>query len=139
MKKNYKTVTIRGRERVPVNKMAKLHTTPSPDSNYVYENKSMDIIYDAPLPTREPDPSMIDLRGSKSNGVTIVGYIEAVRYKEPSGRKRVSHKWLARCRCGKYVIRDGYKWRKSRKKGLDDCGCKECEHLAWIQKKEKNQ
>lgn len=70
---------------------------------------------------RQPPKSIENLIGRRREGVEIVAYLGAI--KKSNGWK---HKWLAKCSCGKFILRDGITWRKSVKRGFIDFGCHTC-------------
>jgi hypothetical protein len=69
---------------------------------------------DTPLPTIPVPREIRNLTGRTNGKMTIIGFLGKVKKS-----CRNEHKWLAKCTCGRYEIRDGYKFR--RHKGVDEC------------------
>ncbi len=72
-------------------------------------------VWDTPPPTLAAPKTTESLIGQCHGKVTIVGYLGS------GGR---GSQWLARCVCGKYAVRNGKSWRKT-KNPNDDC-CPDC-------------
>lgn len=121
-----KTVTIRGRECIPLNKRSAIAMS----GGYVYESENdiPRLAYDAP-PSMQKVPSDIkDLTGTKRGRVTIVGYLGE---SETLSRR----KWIGKCVCGKYVIRMGRSWKRGLNKNEGDRGCIHCIEMDYLREK----
>lgn len=120
-----KTITIKGTERVPVDKTASLVTTPASQHYYKVPKKITGNFqsWDAPPPMYDKPPKIYqgeNLIGTKRGMVEIVGYYGSNKVLKTS-------QWVARCACGRYELRNGKSWRKGLKNNKKDC-CSFCNH-----------
>ena len=114
-----------GESRLPADTVARRVTAPTPKhAEYEAPSRPSVVTLDAPLPTIEPPRIVEDLRGERRGLMVIVGYLGR---KDHPKRGKSRHLWLGRCDCGKYEVRDAYKWRKGR--GKDD----RCDVCNWTQ------
>lgn len=118
-----KTVTIKGAERVPANKLALIVTQPSEKHYYDAPNTvaNSQTIWKTPPIMDEKPPSGQNLIGTKRGMVTIVGYYG-------SNKTLKTSQWVAKCSCGNYILRNGKTWRKGLKNETFDC-CQICKHI----------
>lgn len=130
--KEIKTVTINGIERTAVNKLARVATMPAKETDvYKIELPSCVKVYDAPLKTKAVPRYLEDLIGTKRGKMTVVGYLGYQATPSYNRNKRhPPHKWLVKCICGKYEVRDGYKWRRGLKSNTPDEGCAYCHYFT---------
>lgn len=137
--KEIKTVTINGIERTAVNRLARVVTMPAKEID-LYEQKihPKERVFDAPPKTKAVPRYLEDLTGTKRGKMTIVGYIGySFGPNRKNQKKHPPHKWLAKCICGKYEIRDGYLWRKRMKNNTPDLGCAYCNQFERKQREAK--
>ena len=122
------TVTIYDKELVPVNKQARIMTSPTNDMNIYSPNLPSGSVTDAPPLAKSTRPRNIEnLIGTKSGKITIYSYYywnENATSK--SKDKHPPHLWVGRCVCGRYEIRSGYKWRRKLRQSKEDKGCVYC-------------
>jgi hypothetical protein len=126
-----RTVTIKGMERIAVNKLAGIVTSPAKEID-LYEPDIIltQTVFDAPPKTKAVPSYLQDLTGSKRGKMTIVGYLGYIATSSYGRNNRhPPHKWLAKCVCGKYEIRDGSIWRKGLRKNTQDAGCCYCHNF----------
>lgn len=78
-----------------------------------------------------------DMRGVRRGRMEIVGYWKRVTVYgiDMYAKKKASHKWIGRCDCGIFEVRDGKRFRK--KLGSVDM-CHDCKHLEYIKQRGKN-
>ena len=86
------------------------------------------------MPDTLPVPyNITNMIGQKSGRVKIIGYMGSVG----ESQKNKYHKWLVRCVCGNYEIREGRRWRRSRRLKRQDEGCLICRKINYITSNKK--
>jgi hypothetical protein len=109
-----KSVSIKGREYTPLNKTAAMVSGEGED--YEFELHMGGRWYSkTPIPTKFFHNKLHNLTGKKIGSLTVVGYLGHRK----AGSNMLS-KWLVRCVCGWYTIRNGHKLKKKIKKGESD-------------------
>jgi len=139
-----KTVTIYEKELSPVNKQASLIIQPSKlaRDDAEFKNKSSDKIFDGcPFVYDKVPKNIVSLVGTRRGKVVLVGF-------HSSGKSRKENdsnngKWVGKCDCGNFVIRNGKAWRGGLRNNIEDEGCARCNsvknmirHEEWAAKHE---
>lgn len=117
------TITVRGREAVPIDRQAAIVT--SPGITYTPDKRQGEPVWQAPLPTIPHPDKTADLTGTRRGRLVLIGYLGSARY-------------LARCDCGNYVRRASGPWRKAIT-DPDDTGdaCDLCRHVAYVKRRDE--
>lgn len=123
-----KTTTIKGTERVPINRTAAIVTTPAEKHYYQVPQEVLDrsLWWDAPPPMYNKPPKIFfanNLIGTRRGMITIIGYYG-------HGKSSKTSQWVGRCDCGRYLLRNGKTWRKGLKNNITD-RCDVCDHLIY--------
>jgi hypothetical protein len=120
-----KTVTIREVERAPANKQSAIVTTPSEHLHYEYIRKEGHVkTWEVPPPMYNRPPRIIkggNLIGTRRGAMVIVGY-------HGHNTTRDGSRWVGKCACGRYELRNGITWRKGLKKETFDA-CNRCKQI----------
>ena len=95
-------------------------------------------IWFAPPPTHKIPDDIEDLTGRKGGRITVFGYLGKTGFNGNPKRSRTlgsaKKKWLVKCDCGSYEIRNG----KTAKNLDKDDACQYCRYLEKLKsKKEK--
>lgn len=90
------------------------------------ENHAMFKLFPAHL-ARELPENVPDKRGKRRGRMTLVAYCTQSLYDGGGdvNLQRIMHRWIARCDCGNFEVRNYFSWWKNRK--MDD-RCQECCH-----------
>jgi len=115
-------IMIYGKECNPINKQAARVTQFSPHLWYEYKRDPGTVItWEAPPSFYSRPPRIFygeNLIGSKRGLMEIIGYYGTNKAQRTS-------QWVARCRCGKYELRNGKSWRRGMEKDKPDA-CHRC-------------
>ena len=132
------TITVRGHELLPTDAIARRVTQPG--IHYEPEFTPDDAVWDIPPATVPPpqNPDMKDITGTRRGKVTIVGYLSKDNVRtSTAARKRGGSAWLARCDCGRYIVRRYRAWRKGLAAETPDSGCPRCHYLTEMRRNEE--
>lgn len=131
-----RTITIKGVERIPVDKKAALVTAYNPNNWYDVKNLPLNkITYDAPPLTLEPMPKRFEfLIGSRRGSMEIIKYHK----RSTTHKTRIKFLFVAKCDCGKYELRNANRWiRAINSKKMED-ECEYCKKARGFRKRAAN-
>lgn len=119
------TVSVRDNELLPVDRIAARVT--GKGDNWTPETMAFAVEWEE-RPSLKPCPSNLkDLTGSRRGRVEIVGYFGS------QSLRKCKHKWVGRCDCGKFVLRNDVSWQRGLFANTPDVGCRRCSRLEQLQ------
>ena len=120
-----RTYTVRGVETLPIDQLARRVAGRGEDPKTWRHRYVSGDVGRVPLETIKPPRTIEDLTGVNRDRLTVVGYL----WRRKLSSKGNSHHWLARCRCGEYVVRRGLTIRRGRAAATPD-SCQGCRNQA---------
>lgn len=119
--------------RVPVNRMARIHTQPAKDEElfkYNHNQYGNQYVSNTPIPTQLYNGRKIhDLTNHISGKMKVVGFFDS---KKRSGKKlRFNTRWVCLCTCGNYQVLTAKAINKKRTES-DILQCEKCKKDAAI-------
>lgn len=119
----------------PVNSVAK--RVISRGSEVKLNKKLSQEIWFAPPPVHKTPDDIEDFKGKRIGKMVIIGYLGKTNFngnkKSLSKKGAKKQKWLARCDCGEYEIRNSYTIKNT--EGKDSC--QKCKYLDYLKSKKR--